>query len=102
MIGPWRATLGDEPIMNVMIHLSAEEEQQITERASLAGEDVAGYIRRLIERHIKAPRDLAGILAPLREQFAASEMSEQELDSLVEETRNEVWREKNPPSPNKS
>ncbi len=56
-------------------------------RASASGEDVAGYIHRLIERHLRGSGVLAELLAPLRREFADSGMSEDELDSLVEEAR---------------
>ncbi|MFI5454836.1 MAG: hypothetical protein ACHRXM_05235 [Isosphaerales bacterium] len=80
--------------MNITIDLSPDQEKILLERASLLGEDIARYIHRIIERHIKAPDDLAAFLAPIRQQFAESGMSEEDLDSLVEEAREEVWREK--------
>jgi hypothetical protein len=80
--------------MTITITLSPDEEKRLLERASLSGQDVEGYIHRLIERHIKASDTLAALLAPVRQQFAESGMSEDELDAIVEEAREDVWREK--------
>jgi hypothetical protein len=80
--------------MNVTISLSPEEQKKLQERASLSGDDLAGYILRIIARDLKAPDALASLLAPVRQQFEASGMSEEELDTLVQEAREEVWREK--------
>ena len=55
--------------------------------------DFAGYIRRLIERHVRGLGTLSELLAPTRREFADSGLSEDELDSLVEEARAEAWRE---------
>jgi hypothetical protein len=40
------------------------------------------------------PRSFAEILAPVREQFAASGMTEEELDALIEEVREDIWKER--------
>jgi hypothetical protein len=80
--------------MDITLSLSSVEEKELAERASRSGEGIAEYVHRLIERHISAPDRLAALLAPVRRQFAESGMSEAELDSLVEEAREEVWREK--------
>ena len=82
--------------MNIAISLSPEEEKTLLERASDSGEDVSGYIHRLIERHVRGPGALAALLEPVRREFADSGMGEDELDSLVEEAREEVWRENHP------
>ena len=82
--------------MDITISLSPEQEKTLLERASASGEDVAGYIHRLIERDVSGPGVLSELLAPIRREFAESGMSEDELDSLVEEAREEAWREKHP------
>ena len=52
--------------MDITISLSPEEEKTLLERASASGGDVAGYIHRLIERHVRGPGLLSELLAPIR------------------------------------
>ncbi|MEK6410881.1 MAG: hypothetical protein AABN34_28485 [Acidobacteriota bacterium] len=40
------------------------------------------------------PPSLDEILGPVREQFAASGMTEEDLDALIEEVREEIWMER--------
>jgi hypothetical protein len=80
--------------MEITLTLSAEEEKALLDRAAASGEDVESYLHRVIDRHLKAPAILAEMLAPIRREFAESGMSEDDLDSLVEEAREEVWGEK--------
>lgn len=82
--------------MDITISLSPEEEKLLLERASASGEDVAAYIYRVLRRHVGGPFALAALLEPVRREFAESGMSEDELDTLVEEAREEIWREKHP------
>ncbi len=79
--------------MTITIELSAADEQTLKARAAGSGQDLPDYISALIKKEIHAPT-LSEILAPLRRQFEESDMTEDELDALVEEARNEVWQEK--------
>ena len=59
----------------------------------IARKDVVSYVQQLIDRDIAAPT-LRDILTPIHQEFRASGMSEDELDALIEECREEVWQEK--------
>ena len=84
--------------MTVTLTLSPDEERRLTERAALVGQDLPGYLRRLIREDLEAERPaksqaFAEALAPVHEDFRRSGMTEDELDELVEEVREEVWQE---------
>jgi hypothetical protein len=91
--------------MTLTLDLPPELEKKLRERATASGQDVAGYLYRLIEREVlgtsggEAPAASTGktfdqILAPIREGFQQSGMTEEELTALFEEAREEVWQEK--------
>jgi hypothetical protein len=94
--------------MTLSIVLPPEMEKQLRERAAQAGQTVEGFICQLVEREIlgangsQAPRIIppqAGktfdeIFAPLRREVEESGISDEELDKLLEEAREEVWRER--------
>jgi hypothetical protein len=79
--------------MAIMIRLSPDKERRLAERAAQTGQDVEGFIHRLIDREIQDPTSLDEVLAPVRRQFEQSGMTDAELAALVEEVREEVWRE---------
>lgn len=100
--------------MTVTINLPAETERKLQELAAQAGQSIEGFIQHLVEREVRqadgvepAPSaDAEGgsavhpgmtfdeILAPVRAGFAESGLSEEELESLLEEAREEVWQER--------
>jgi hypothetical protein len=89
--------------MTITISLTPEEERQLAERAARDGQDLTTFVHRLIERELGASLPLSGtppsgqtfaeILAPIHEDFLQSGMTEEELDVLVEEVREDVWQE---------
>ncbi len=80
--------------MNITIDIAPDKEKQLAERAKNSGHpDVAEYVKGLINKDLTAP-SLDEVLRPMRAEFEASGMTDEELDSLVEETREEVWQEK--------
>lgn len=79
--------------MTITIELTPEAERRLRELASRSGQDVAAFARGLIDRGIDAATSLDAILAPVRAQFEASEMTDDDLAALVEEARDGVVRE---------
>ncbi|MFN3651425.1 MAG: hypothetical protein ACK47B_17755 [Armatimonadota bacterium] len=79
--------------MTITIQLSPEQESQLRERAARQGQDPADFARGLIERGLTRP-DLDEILAPLRQEFDQSGMSESELDHLIETARDAAYEER--------
>jgi hypothetical protein len=77
--------------MTVSIDLSPDEERRLQERASQLGQDVAGYLRRLIRENLDSTRPategqtFAKLLAPVHQDFRESGMTEEELDTLLGE-----------------
>ncbi len=74
--------------------IPSEVLRALTERAHEQGKTPADYVRELIEADILASQPLAEILAPIREDFVKSGMTEDEFDALIEEERQALWEEK--------
>jgi hypothetical protein len=79
--------------MTITIDLRPEQERRLAERAARAGQDIAAYVRHLIDRDIDA-ESLNAILAPVRRDFEESGRTDDDLAALVEEVREDIWREK--------
>ena len=79
--------------MTVTLSLPPEMEKKLQERAAASGDDVAGFVHRLIEKELtfQAVNDA---LAPFRKQVEESGVTDEELTKFFEEVRDEVWREK--------
>jgi len=75
------------------ISLPANVSSALAERARRTGRDAAEYVEDLVERDVCRP-SLDEILAPVRAEFAASGMTEDELDELIEAERQAIWDEK--------
>lgn len=80
--------------MDITISIRPEMQETLQERALQSGQDVEAYIERLLEKALSSPASIDDLLAPVRKQFAKSGMTEDELDALIEEAREEVWQEK--------
>lgn len=79
--------------MALRIDLSTETERELRERALAAGKDVDEFVREAVEEKLLRSKSLDELLAPVRAKFERSGMTEEELDALVEEAREEIWRE---------
>ena len=79
--------------MTITLMMPPETQRKLVERAQRAGTDVSTLACELIERGLNVEPTLDEILAPFRQQVAASGVSEQELIALFEEAREDVGRE---------
>lgn len=81
--------------MELTITVPDEAKSALEQRARARGcDDVAEYVERLVTTDLLAARSFDEILAPVRQDFAASGMSEDELDALIESERQAIWEEK--------
>lgn len=68
--------------------------EAIRELSQSKGKSADEYLRTLIEAEILSQQTFAEILAPIREGFRKSGMTEEQLDALFEEARQKVHQEK--------
>lgn len=80
--------------MDITISIRPEIQEELQQRATDSGQDVEAYVERLIEKALSGPQRIDELLAPVRKQVAESGISDDELDALIEEVREEVWQEK--------
>jgi hypothetical protein len=75
--------------------LSAELLSQLDERAKQRGMDRQSYVVRLIKRDLSgSATSIDEILAPVREDFNATGMTEEELTAFIEEELAAARRER--------
>lgn len=79
--------------MSLTISLPGDLEVKVQEAAARQGQDVEAYVIHAVERALRK-RSLDEMLAPVRAQFAASGMTEEELTALVKAERRAMWGEK--------
>jgi hypothetical protein len=80
--------------MTLTLNLPPETERKLIERATQTGQDVTLLARELIERGLNTTPTIDEILAPFRRQVAESGMTDEELDRLFQEEREEVWQQR--------
>jgi hypothetical protein len=90
--------------MSILLHLSPETEHRLRERAKQRGQTLEAYLEMLAELDAANGNAATGptsraptfdeILAPMRQGFAESGLTDEELTALLEEAREEVWRAK--------
>jgi hypothetical protein len=68
--------------------------EAVENRAKEIGATPEDYVRYLIEEDLASELNMRVLFAPVREQIRKSGISESELDELLEEAREEVYREK--------
>jgi hypothetical protein len=76
----------------LQIPLPPDVEARLRERAKAHGEDVSALAARLLEDALSTTT-VDELLAPFRRQVEESGITDDELDRLGEELRDEVWRD---------
>jgi pantoate kinase len=79
--------------MVLQVPISPETEAKLKAKAAVAGVDVPTFAARALERVVSKP-SLEEVLAPLREEFERTGMSEDELVDLLEAAKHEMRAER--------
>ena len=79
--------------MTITIDLSSEVETVLQEKASADGKNIQNYIEELLKKQLLRP-SLDEILAPVRQDFDESGMSEEDLNGFFDDLRDKVLQEK--------
>lgn len=78
--------------MSITIQLNDATIDLIERQAREAGTDVAFYVSRLVRKAAIRER-YDTVFKPIQEGFERTGVSEGEWDHLIEEAREEIWRE---------
>src|SRR4051812_24404517 len=88
-------------IMTIHIELKPDEERTLRERAKTSGSGISEYVHQVLAEHLRsgqsvetASKTFDEILAPIREGWRQSGMTEDQITALFEETRDEVRKER--------
>jgi len=78
---------------HITISLPSEVETALLEKASANGKNIQNYIEDLLRKQALHPT-LDELLAPVRQDFEESGMSEENLNDFFDDLRDKVWQEK--------
>ena len=79
--------------LTLTIRVSPDTGARLREKARSKGQDVVEYVEVMVTEQARQPT-LDELLAPVRADFAASGMTEDELDALLNSERQAMWEEK--------
>ena len=80
----------------IEIPLPEELLRLIDEKAHITGLERDAYIRAVLSKEVTGESSISELLASFRDQVSASGISDEELDRLFSEARDESYRERNP------
>ena len=83
------------PDMNVSLEISQETAEKIARAAIRSGKDLSTYLQDFVNRsfaaELAAPQGVDEILAPFRAEISQSGLTDQALDTLFSEARDESF-----------
>ena len=80
--------------MTLTIDLPRELEEALRLQAAQTGEDLSTLVIQAVREKVARARPFDEVCAPFARAVQASAVAEEEFDRFFEETREEVWREK--------
>ena len=81
-------------MMTVTINLPREMERALQQQAARSGQDVSAYVLQAVQEKIARTRTVDEVCAPFAEAVEATGIGDEELDRFFEETREEVWQDR--------
>lgn len=80
--------------MTVVLELKPETEEALQKKAQANGFEINVYLEKLVEKDIaESEKTFDEILAPIRQGFQSSGLSEDEWLELFEAEREAMWQE---------
>ena len=79
--------------MTLVLELKPEIEEALRKKARANGKDFQHFVIKTLETEALQP-SLDEILAPVRQDFEESAMSEEDLNVFIDDLREKVWRDK--------
>ncbi len=78
--------------MSITVSISSKAQSKLEKRAAVFGQDLKTFVSNLLER--EASQSLLEVAKPIHLQSERLQISESELDNLINETLSEVRSEK--------
>jgi hypothetical protein len=83
-----------EDSMTLNIELPPEVESALRLQAAQNGQDMGAFVVQAVREKIGRAATFQAVCAPFAKAVQASGVTEEEFDRFFEESRNEVWRQK--------
>ncbi len=81
--------------MTLQITLTPETETRLRERAAASGKDLTAIVLEAVDEKLRIPATFAEVLAPIHAATRSSGLTEDQLDALIDECRDEVHHLRN-------
>lgn len=83
--------------MSLTVEFTGELEKNLLTRAARENLEASRFVVQAVQEKLAKKRTFRDICRPFADAVAASGMTDEELDQLVEEAREEIWQEKHGP-----
>jgi hypothetical protein len=80
--------------MTVTISFPPDLESTLRQQAARSGQEVSAFVLDAVKEKIAKARTLDEVCAPFARAVTAAGISDEEFDEFFEQSREEVWQEK--------